>query len=404
MIGTGSDRRTERVPLVQAQTRQTVRLSMALAGLAATVALAGEARWVPLHLFLAGAVVLAISGASQLLTVTWSAAPAPPDRWAATQRWTVAVGAVGVVAARRLDAPDATLGLAGAVYLLGLVLLGVLLAATAARGRKRRFDPAVAAYLGAVAFGVVGVGLGVRMAIDPSEAALRSAHLVANLLGMVGLVVGGTLPYFAATVGRSRMSVLATQRRLWFLAGWQVAMLTGATVALAVDALPAGAGAGALVGYATGIGAIVVLLPRPTRRQLQWAGPRLVALWVGAAWWAASVLVAAGAAARGDPVLSGRWLVVLAIAGYGQILWGSLAYLLPMLRGGGPELLAEGFAATRSWFGLAAIEGAGLAIVLDRPAVAGAALAAGTIDATWRGAQVGTRQATRPRPPRGGLS
>jgi nitrite reductase (NO-forming) len=392
----------ERVPLVQAQTRQTVRLSMALAGLAATAALAGEARWVPLHLFLAGAVVLAISGASQLLTVTWSAAPAPPDRWAATQRWTVAVGAVGVVAARRLDAPDATLGLAGAVYLLGLVLLGVLLAATAARGRKRRFDPAVAAYLGAVAFGVVGVGLGVRMAIDPSEAALRSAHLVANLLGMVGLVVGGTLPYFAATVGRSRMSVLATHGRLWFLAGWQVAMLTGATAALAVDAPRAGAGG--LVGYATGIGAIVVLLPRPTRRQLRWAGPRLVALWAGAAWWAASVLVAAGAAAQGDPVLSGRWLVVLAIAGYGQILWGSLAYLLPMLRGGGPERLAEGFAATRSWFGLAAIEGAGLAIMLDRPAVAGAALAAATIDATWRAAQVGTRQATRPRPPQGGLS
>ena len=116
------------------------------------------------------------------------------------------------------------------------------------------------------------------------------------------------------------------------------------------------------------------------------------------------MLVAAGAAAQGDPVLSGRWLVVLAIAGYGQILWGSLAYLLPMLRGGGPERLAEGFAATRSWFGLAAIEGAGLAIMLDRPAVAGAALAAATIDATWRAAQVGTRQATRPRPPQGGLS
>lgn len=397
MIGTGSERRTERVPLVQAQTRQTVRLSMALAGLAATAALAGEARWVPLHLFLAGAVVLAISGASQLLTVTWSAAPAPPDRWAAVQRWTVAVGAVGVVAARRLDAPNSTLGLAGAVYLLGLVLLGVLLAATAARGRKRRFDPAVAAYLGAVAFGVIGVGLGVRMAIDPSKAALRSAHLVANLLGMVGLVVGGTLPYFAATVGRSRMSVLATQRRLWSLAGWQVAMLTGATAALTVDAPRAGACA--LMGYATGIGAIVVLLPRPTRRQLRWAGPRLVALWAGAAWWAASVLVAAGAAARGGPVLSGRWLVVLAIAGYGQILWGSLAYLLPMLRGGGPERLAEGFAATRSWFGLVAIDGAGLAIALGFPAVAGAGMAAATIDAMWRAARVGTSRVPRPGSP-----
>ena len=100
-------------------------------------------------------------------------------------------------------------------------------------------------------------------------------------------------------------------------------------------------------------------------------------------------------------MLSGRWLVVLAIAGYGQILWGSLAYLLPMLRGGGPERLAEGFAATRSWFGLAAIEGAGLAIAVGSPAAAGIGMAVATIDATWRAARVGTRPAPRSNPRRG---
>lgn len=383
-----------RVALVQDHARRTLRLSLAFLLIAVVTAFAGEARWVPLHLFLAGAVVLAISGASQLLTVTWSAAPAPPDRWAAIQRWAVAVGAIGVVAGRRGDAPDAVVGLAGSLYLFGLVLLGVLLAVTAARGRKRRFDPAVAAYLGAVGFGLVGVGLGVRMALDPAEASLRSAHLAANLLGLVGLVVGGTLPHFAATVGRSRMSGLATPRRLWVLAGWQVVSLTVATTALAVDApRPAAA---ALVGYAAGIVAVIALLPRPTRRQLTWAGPRLFALWAGASWWAVAVLVAARAASQGEPVLTDRWLVVLAVAGYGQILWGSLAYLLPMLRGGGPERLAEGLAATRSWFGLAAINGAGMAFALGQPTVAGAALVAATIDATWRTSRVGTSRAERP--------
>ena len=98
-------------------------------------------------------------------------------------------------------------------------------------------------------------------------------------------------------------------------------------------------------------------------------------------------------------MLADRWPVVLAVAGYGQILWGSLAYLLPMLRGGGPERLAEGFAATRSWFGLVAIDGSGLAIALGFPAVAGAGMAAATIDAMWRAARVGTSRVPRPGSP-----
>ncbi|MBX3315108.1 MAG: hypothetical protein KF906_12410 [Actinobacteria bacterium] len=397
MNTTGSDRLARRVPLVHAQARRTLRLSLSLGLIAVATAVAGEARWVPMHLFLSGAVVLAISGTSQLLTVTWSTAPAPLDGWASAQRWTIALGAIGVVASRRGDAPEAVVGLAGTLYVFGLVLLGVLLASTAARGRKRRFDPAVATYLGAVAFGLIGVALGVRMAVDGPHTSLRSAHLVANLLGLVGLVVGGTLPYFAATVGRSRMSGHATTRRLWCLASWQAAALSGATTALAVGTPRAAAAA--LVGYATGIAAVIALLPRPSRRQLRWAGPRLVALWTGAAWWAMAVIVAARAASRAEPLLADRWLVVLVVAGYGQILWGSLAYLLPMLRGGGPERLAAGFASTRSWFGLAAINSAGIATAVGLPRIAGAALAAATTDATWRAARAGTSRTQRPRPP-----
>ena len=112
-----------------------------------------------------------------------------------------------------------------------------------------------------------------------------------------------------------------------------------------------------------------------------------------------AVIVAARAASRAEPLLADRWLVVLVVAGYGQILWGSLAYLLPMLRGGGPERLAAGFASTRSWFGLAAINSAGIATAVGLPRIAGAALAAATTDATWRAARAGTSRTQRPRPP-----
>ena len=58
---------------------------------------------------------------------------------------------------------------------------------------------------------------------------MRDAHVVLNLLGLVGIVVGGTLPFFTATVGRSRMAARATARRLALVLAWQTV-----AVALAV--------------------------------------------------------------------------------------------------------------------------------------------------------------------------
>jgi hypothetical protein len=42
-------------------------------------------------------------------------------------------------------------------------------------------------------------------------------------------------------------------------------------------------------------------------------------------------------------VFGGRWVFVLVIGEYAQILWGSLAYVLPMLRGRGYQRLRWGF-------------------------------------------------------------
>jgi nitrite reductase (NO-forming) len=394
-VTTGGRGAADRVRLSHAQTRPTVRLALGFIAAAAVAATTGSPRWLPLHLFLAGGVVLAISGVSLMLTVTWSAAPAPPGGWVAVQRACIAAGAAGVALGREAELPDPVVATAGAVHLSGLVILAVLLVATVRRGVERRFDVAVAAYIAALAAGTAGVGLGIAMVLDGPTVGSRGAHLTVNLLGLVGLVIGGTMPFFAATVGRARMSPQATPRRLGVTLAWQVSALTAAVTGLALDTRVA-----AVVGlaaYAAGIVATLDALPRPTRRQVTWAGPRLFGLWAGGFWWIVAVSATAADAAAGRTVFADRWLAVLVIAGYAQILWGSLAYLLPMLRGGGHELLGEGFATTRSWLGLAAANAAGLTMALDVPgALPAAAVTVWAIDGAWRAARVGTARARRP--------
>jgi nitrite reductase (NO-forming) len=339
--------------------------------------------------------MLTISGVSLMLTVTWSAAPAPADRWVAAQRTLVAAGAAGVAVGRHAGLGDAVMGAAAVAYLGGLVLLVGLLVVTARRGVERRFDPAVAAYLSALVFGVVGVALGSWMAVASPSATMRAAHVSLNVLGLVGLVVGGTMPFFASTVGRSRMAPHANRHRLFVSLCWQAATLLIAVLAMSADA-PVLASIG-LGGYALGVLAMLESLPRPTRRQLHWAGPRLLALWAGGLWWASAVGATAVDVTAGRVVFGDRWLVVLVVAGYAQILWGSLAYLLPMLRGGGHERLAEGFASTRSWLGFAAANVAGACVATAQPArVSAAAIAVWVFDSAWRAARVGTNRAARP--------
>ena len=269
----------DRIRLSHAQTRATMRFVLAFFAAAAVAALWADDRWLPLHLFLAGGVVLAISGVSVMLTVTWSAAPAPPNNLVVAQRACIVVGAAGVTAGRTLDWPTSIIGAAGTLYLIGLFGLGWLLLSTIRRGVERRFDVAVAAYLSAVVAGLAGVGIGVSMAVHPASLTLRDAHVTANLLGLVGLTIGGSLPFFSATVVRARMAKRATNTRLAVTFGWQFAMVTLTVGALAAESR--GVAAAGFFGYALGIAAILVWMPPPTRRQFEWAGPRLVALWAG---------------------------------------------------------------------------------------------------------------------------
>lgn len=373
-----------RVREAQAHARSTLRLSLAflVAAAVAAVAPGPGGSWLPLHLFLAGAAVLAISATTVFFTVTWSAAPAPAPRLAAAQRWLVAGGAAGVSFSRAWSWPSALLLANALLFAAGLALLAALLAATVRRGVERRYDVAVAWYVAALAAGLVAAGLGADLGAGSPGPGIRPSHVALNVLGLVGLVLGGTLPSFAATVGRSRMWPGATPRRHLGLLGWQAAALVGAVTGFLGGI--GGLAAAGLAAYALGLAALAVLAPRITARQLRWAGPRLLALHAGLAWWAVALLAGAVQAAGGDAGPAGRALHVLAVGGLAQILWGSLCYLLPVLRGGGHERLAAGFATTRSWTAFAAVNLGAAALTLGLPVVAGVTLAWFTAESAVR--------------------
>src|SRR5690606_16949172 len=114
------------------------------AAVATGVTGAGDGWWLPLHLFVVGALLSAISAVTQMLAVTWSAAPAPRPAVAAGQRWLLAVGTVTLVAGRETDRTWMFVagGAAVVVAMLGLaaILVGIRRSAVTAR-----FAPAIEA-------------------------------------------------------------------------------------------------------------------------------------------------------------------------------------------------------------------------------------------------------------------
>lgn len=374
----------DRVPLAQASARRSIAVGGLFVVAAAVTALtgAGDGRWLPLHLFMAGALVAIIGGATTLFTVTWSAAPAPAARVMWTQRGLCAAGAVLVVSARVLEWGDVALWAGAVVFIAGLVLLASVLVVTVRRGVKRRFDTAVAWYEAALVAGVAAAAIGGRIGTGGATLGLRNAHVVLNLLGFVGLVIAGTLPSFLATVGRTKMSPRSTEPVLRGLLVAQVVGVAAAAIGFIVEIRWAAVASLGL--YAVGLGVLATRLPWPTRRSLEWAGPRLLALWCGLAWWTIAVVMAGVDVARGELPLAGNWTLVLVVAAYGQILWGSLAYLLPVLQGPGHEALSRGFAAVRSRVGLVFVNVAGVAWAADQAPLARIATAVWLIDGAFR--------------------
>jgi nitrite reductase (NO-forming) len=376
-----------RVAEVQRQARPTLVLAAAFL---AAAALAGAVphntgRWLPLHLALAGGLVLAVSGATQFLAVTWGAAPAPRRGVVALQRWLVAGGAV-LVAAGRESALDAVTAAGGVAVAAGLVVLSVVLVGIAAGAVQRRVRPAIVAYLAGLGLGVVGVGLGAVLGAGGGGhlyVRLRDVHETLNLLGLAGFVVAGTLPFFVATQAKTKMSPRASLGAQFGVQAVMAAGLAAAVVGL-LGRWHVAAAMGLAV-YGGSLVYLVTLLPRLGPKQFRWAGPRLVQAGAAIVWWIGAVGLAAGHAAAGHSPFSGAVVPALVIGGYVQLLAAALSYLGPVLVGGGHPRLAASFRATRSCVGLVAGNVAAVSACtgLARPVYA-AALGVWAVDGSVR--------------------
>jgi nitrite reductase (NO-forming) len=371
-----------RVADVQFQTRRGLLVAAAFTAAAVVAAVTGSDWWLALHLFVVGALLSAISATTQMLAVTWSAAPAPRPPIAATQRWALAVGAVALVVGRETD--RTWMFVVGGVTVVAAMLgLSAILIRIRQRAVTTRFAPAIEAYVAAALAGAVGMSLGLLLGTGHTGddfVEFRDTHLVLNVFGLVGLVIAGTLPYFAATQARSKMSPRATPTAMRLTFGALVASVGVSATAQFFDRPTIAAGG--LSAYAAGLLAIAAMLPIYARSRLRWAGPRLVQLATGVGWWVAMTVALAVVTIRetDDRAI----LRTLVVGGFAQILVASLAYLGPVLRGGGHRRLTAGFAITHSWVSLVAGNLAALAALAGRTTVLGIALAIWLADVALR--------------------
>ena len=184
--------------------RRAFRLAGMFAAVAAVWALVvlvrGGSWWGPLHSFLAGTVLAAIAGASQMFTITWSASPAPPSTLATAQRLTLAAGTIAALVGVGARLPVAA-WLGGGLLVVSLTLLAWSIRRTIARSLLRRFDFSSRFYLTAFACGAVGVTLGAILGGGEAGAAffrLRLVHSHLNLVGLVGFTIIGTFTFLLA--------------------------------------------------------------------------------------------------------------------------------------------------------------------------------------------------------------
>ena len=336
-------------------------------GWAVWVVTAGGSWWGPAHSFLLGTVTLAIAGASQMFTITWSAAPAPPAALASSQRWLHAAG-VGVVLA------GVTTGLAGAVLVGGLAvmagigLLAQSLVSAVRHSLLRRFDLSARFYLLGIGCAAVGVALGVLMGMDVAGShyvRFRTVHGHLNLVGFIGFTIVGTLPTILPTFAHHR-AVSGREAKL----AWVLAIAAAVSMAAGLLFGPVAVGFGSLLATGALLTILVGVVGRLGKTGLRGGLPYLQVV-AGSVWLAVWAVVDATRLLLGESVPPfDRWTAAAIIAGVGQVLFGSLAYLIPVLLGPGPRL-SRNFARldTHRRLPLVALNGAAVALVIGHGAV-----------------------------------
>lgn len=298
---------------------------------AAVVGVNGGSWWGPIHAFLLGAVLAAISGTSQLFTVTWASAPPPSQALTSSQGALLVIGAVCALIG--VTAGIVPLIWLGAVAIVSaLLLLALILVRIVHSSLLRRFDLSSRFYLLALASGSIGVAIGAVLAsgsVDgDSYARLRVVHLHLNLVGLIGFTIVGTLPTLLPTFAHHRM-VSGNEAAV---ARW-ICVAAAALMASGVIAPSRVVGAGVLL---AAVAAVVVTIGILTRLRGRWSKEALAYIQVtaGVGWlslWAAvdGVRLITGASSTAYSA----WTAAAISSGVGQVLAGSLAYLVPVVVG-----------------------------------------------------------------------
>lgn len=330
--------------------------ALVAAGWSVYVLTAGGAWWGPLHAFLAGTVLLAISGASQMFTITWSSTVPPSRTLVATQRWLLVSGVGAALVGVTFDVPMLA-GLGGGAAVAGLVLLGSLIHASVRRSLLHRFDLSARFYLTAFAAGTLGIGLGTMMGAgvaSDSLANVRSVHAHLNLVGLVGLTIIGTVPTLLPTTAYSR-SVSGREAVI----AWWLALVGIAAVTVGLW-LPELVGAGTIFIAVAGVlilGGILGRLWDRGRRKLTF-----LQITIGTLWLIGWSLIDGFQVMIGEPMIHfSGWTGAVVLAGVGQVLAGSLAYLVPVLKGS-PFVANRRIMERWLWLPLITLNAAGLAL------------------------------------------
>jgi nitrite reductase (NO-forming) len=295
----------------------------------------GGSWWGAMHAFLAGTVLLAISGATQLFTITRAAAPPPRASIATSQRWAVAIG-VGLALIGMTAASPWAIAAGAGLVVVGLISLAVSVVGAVRRSLLKRFDLSSRFYLLALAAGTVGVSLGGLMGLGVAASwypRIRLVHSHLNLVGLVGFTIVGTLPTILSTSAHHR-SVSGRE----VVVAWWIALVSAATITMGLAQVEAAVGLGTVLAAAALLNVLAGVLGRLGRRSRE-GGLPFLQVTVGCGWLVALALVDGGRLLVGSVAEPfGAWTGAVVIAGLGQILLGSLAYLLPVLAGPGPRL------------------------------------------------------------------
>jgi nitrite reductase (NO-forming) len=346
---------------------------------AAIVLIRGGSWWGPLHSFLAGTVLMAISGAAQMFTITWASAPAPSRALATFQRWAVA-GGTALVLVGVAGRVDALTWIGASAVAAGLVALTVSIVGAVRRSLLRRFDLSARFYVTAFTSGVAGIALGAVLGsgtVGDQVVSARLVHSHLNLLGLVGLTIIGTLPTFLPTTAHHR-AVSGREA----LVSWWLAVTGVIAIAAGLWAPAALVGIGNLLVAASALLVLIGILSRLWEK----GSGRLpfIQVSLGVAWLTAwAIFDGVGIMQSGASPVFGGWAGAAVIAGIGQVLAGSLGYIVPVLLGP-PLSPTESILTRRRWVPLILVNLGGLALAAGWELVAVTAVALWLLDVLIR--------------------